>query len=297
VSPSSPIKVFYLGMAITWGLVLGMLTALGLEYFERKFSSERDVESATGSQPLALVPEVSSWIGRRRLDVHWLARDPQTPYSDAINSVRGGLRFIRPSGRVPSVIMVSSAASGEGKSTFSASLATAAARSGQSVVLVDADLRRPGVARTFKVKPRATVVDVLMGRESLEDALIRIEQGRLHLLCAHPPHGGVSPVDVFEKEALESLLDLLRSRFDLVVVDTPPVNAVSDALLFANYVDVVLFLIRWRHTNSEIVMSSIKQLYDAGAPCVRCILSRINLQRYRLYGTKDYSYYKQVKVG
>lgn len=169
------------------------------------------------------------------------AIDPASPASEQYRLLRTRLEG-RENGRRAQVMLVTSAQIGEGKTTTSANLAlTMAQEFQQKVVLVDADLRRPALAALFGVEDGPGLVDVLVGAASLEDALVAIPDQHLLLLPAGLP--AARSTELMASSMMQQVMDTLRSRYDRIVVDTPPVS-VADTHVLARLADGLLLVVR-----------------------------------------------------
>ena len=151
------------------------------------------------------------------------------------------------------------------------------------------DLRRSSIHKMLGVQPKAGVTDVILGRVPLEDALIKDTQSDLVVLPNVNAPG--NPPDILASQTMEKLIKKLAQAFDLVVIDSPPVLAVSDALVLCRYADRTVFIIRWARTPRAAVVTALKQLRAAGAHLSGVVLSRVNIRQHARYGYGDSMYY------
>src|SRR2546423_3743479 len=188
---------------------------------------------------------------------------------EAYRTLRASLMPAGRGGRVPSSVLITSASPSEGKTMTAVNVATTLAAGGQRVVLIDGDLRRPMVATLFGVasRPRG-FADVLLEHVPLEQALVRApgHGDQLQLLLASPEHAHL--VDLLHPERVERVLDELRSVADIVVIDSPPVTEVADALTLADQVDTVLIAVRLGRTRRDRLNELRRMLAQRRfAPC------------------------------
>ena len=235
-APSSPKVARNTILGAVAGLLLGLGSAFLLERADGRIREPRDFEAIYDLPLLGVVPKSAALArsARRRKNAS-NALPPRE--AEAFNSIRAHLRYINVDRDLRTVLVVS-AAPGDGKTTVARHLASAAARMGSRVLLLEADLRHPKLAQQLDLRSGPGVSDVLAGKVSLSEATQRIYvnlqstddsgKGVLHVAVAGaevPPNPG----ELMESHAMEVLLETTRSSYDLVVIDTPPLIAVSDA--------------------------------------------------------------------
>ena len=246
-------------LAVALGSLLGLGLALLWETLADRFASVAEVATAIGMPLLAHLPSAPS----RRSGAEALAA-PGSTEAEAFRSLRGNLEFF--SNRLHAqTIMVAGARPVEGSTSVSVNLAVALAQSGRMTTLVDLDLRRSGLTRILGLEGRPGVTDVARGSIALDDATATLEvsegYGMLRVLAA-----GASPPDpgtFLMTPALSSVLDALRAESDLLVVDSPPLLEVADALAVGARMDAVLLVIR----SSTARRSTIDALRRVMAEC------------------------------
>jgi polysaccharide biosynthesis transport protein len=185
----------------------------------------------------------------------------------------------------PRVIHVTSALPGEGKTTIALSLAISAASAGLKVVLVDADLRHPAASRFFKLEKENGLVDLLTGAGNADNVLKSYKDLKLTILPAGSK--SLNPPDVLGSERMKALISHLKETFDYVVVDTPPVGPVVDAVIVANLADKTILVVEWAATARELVETTIKQL-SAQKRVAGVVFNFVNQDRAQKYGGEYY---------
>lgn len=218
----------------------------------------------------------------------YLLEKPLSAFAESLRVFRASILFSR-IGQSVGVIAVCSSLPGEGKTTTSLCLARSAAQSGQSVILVDCDLRRRSVNRKLGIEPEAGLLEVLNGTVTLEAALYHDAVSGAYVLPL--VHSSFTPKDVFGSQAMDALLERLRRTFDLVILDTAPVMAVVDTQILAAKVDTVVFLARWRATPKKAIINSLKLLDKAGAHVAGVALVQVDMKAQVIYGYGDVGYY------
>jgi capsular exopolysaccharide synthesis family protein len=190
-------------------------------------------------------------------------------------------------------MLVSSSGPQEGKSTTVISLGIAMAQSGNRVLVVDTDMRRPRLHKAFGVPDDSGVTSVLVAESSLEDALKSTEVPGLFVLpCGPIPP---NPAELLHTQAFSELLKKLIAQFDRVILDSPPLAAVADAAILATQVDGVVLVVRARHTPRDIAVRGIRSLRDVNAKIYGAILNNVDLEDPKygdyLYAYRHYGHY------
>jgi capsular exopolysaccharide synthesis family protein len=185
----------------------------------------------------------------------------------------------------PRVIQVTSALPGEGKTTLAVSVAISASFAGLKVVLVDADLRHPAASRFFKLDQEKGLVDLLTGAGTADNVLRFHKDLKLTIMPAGSK--SLNPPDVLSSERMKALISHLKETFDYVVVDTPPVGPVVDAVIVANLVDKTIFVIEWASTPRELIEASLKQV-SAQKRVAGIVFNFVNQDRAQKYGGAYY---------
>lgn len=190
--------------------------------------------------------------------------------SEAFRALRTNVQFLRSDG--PRTLVVTSARPSEGKTTTTANLAVAMSQSGLRVAVVDADLRRPNLANVMGVEGAAGLSDLLVGRAELEDVLQEWGEDGLHVLPAGtiPPN----PSELLGSEAMERVLDVLTDRFDVVLLDTPPVLAVTDASILSALVPTTLLVSAAGQTKRTEVRLATEALDRVGRQASGVVLTK-----------------------
>jgi protein-tyrosine kinase len=209
--------------------------------------------------------------------------DPLSTASEAFRVLRTNLQFMGLDEPLTS-ILVTSASPGEGKSTNAANLAVAFAQAGVNVCLVDADLRRPTVAKLFGVENWAGLTTVIVGQGELDDALQPCQVPGLTLLTSGPIPP--NPAELLGSERMTALLKRLEERFDMVIVDTPPVLAVTDAAVLAPKVGGVVLVVRSGQVPRQQVVRAKEALEAVRARLLGVVLGAVKQE-----GPEGYYYY------
>jgi capsular exopolysaccharide synthesis family protein len=203
--------------------------------------------------------------------------------AEAYSTLQTNLAFIRPGSDVRTIVFTSPL-SGDGKTTSATNLAVTLVQRGHSVLLIDADLRRGVINRIFGANREPGLTDVLQGSVSLETALGRADLGRagaLHYLTTGSlPH---NPAAMIDSEAMRALLERLKQHYDTIILDSPPINVVTDAALLGAHADGVVVVVRSGVTAVQALTFAMEQLHHVRAPVLGAVLNDIDFNREALY--------------
>lgn len=291
--PSAPRVSLMVGAAALLSLLVAVILVMVLEQLDNTFRSREQLEDATGLPSLGLIPAIRTLKGRRLVEAY-MSENPSSSFAEAFRIVwfalKHGLPEPQPGGR-PSSVLITSSVPEEGKSLTALSLARTAANLSMRTLLIDADLRRASIAQTLGVKPDHGIADVLAGRSPLDQAIIKDPRSKLDLLTGLPIKAQDYQFDLLSPENINKLLESLRGRYDLVVIDGPPTLPVADVQLLAQFADRVVFCVRWDKTPKENVQSALRMLQDVNARIGGLLLTRVNLRRHARYGYGDLGHY------
>lgn len=279
--PAKPNVALNLSLGGVLGLMLGVGLAFFLEYMDTSVKSLDDVERFLGVPVLAVVPK----------DVPVLHRASGfSPDAEAYRILRTNIEFNRKSPDA-NCITVTSGGAGEGKSTTLCNLAYVCAQGGYSVLLIDADLRRPRMHTLFDVSNTVGLTNYLTGNSRLEDVVLRTPVDNLFFLPS-----GMLPADsagVLNSERMTELIADVKSRFDIVLIDSPPILGVSDASVLANEADLTLLVVQHRKLPRHMLMRVKQTVENVGGKVLGVVLNNVDLRsdsQYQYY-TSYYTYY------
>ena len=264
------------GMLVAFGL------AFGIEYLDDTVKTPEDVSKRLGLPLLGLVPSI------RGSRVPLLSETVPHDFGEAFRSLRTSLVFTAGAGQAR-VIAVTSSQPLEGKTTTACNLATALALGGSRVLLIDADMRRPGLHHIMGVENHSGLSQLLVGQSRVREAVQRTAEPNLFVITAGrtPPN----PSELLASDRMKSFLEnLAHGPFDWILLDTPPVLAVTDAVVLAGNVSAVVFVVgseMTRRVHADRALATLR----AGKPrSIGVVLNRVDFDRNKYYYARYYGY-------
>ncbi len=268
-----------------------MAGAIAAEKLDRVFRSASQVEKATGVAVLGMVPLVKGAVGQRASIVSQVLDKTTSSAAEAMRAVFTAISLSNLD-RPPRVIAVTSSTPGEGKTTFAAALGGLLTKMNASrrVLLVDLDLRRANLAVAFGVgKDRGGTLDeYLMGTKTLDQCVRRHEISGVDYICARADTPNAP--EILESHAMKAALATFADRYDLVILDSPPVMAVSDARIISQIADYTIFIVHWAKTARDVVTTAVGALLNV-TDRVGIVINKVNLTKHALYEYGDYGDY------
>jgi len=280
--PTGPLTM----AACAAGVFLGLIAVYGLHLLDTSVSSGSDIRDATNLPCFALLPEIGKRaLGHLRAE-DYVVRRPLTAYAEQIRSLRASLRF---GAHRPRVIAIAAARPGEGKTLLTLSLGRSAKLAGESVLLIECDLRQPKFARIFGSESEPGLSDFLRGTATIGDISRPDPWTALSFIPAGRSTGDL--LSLFMSDAMIKLLDTAREQFDLILLDTPPIQAMSEARVIAALADAALLCVRWRNTPRAVLRHAFDLLRDTHANIVGTVLTRVDPKAHVRSGAADSEVY------
>jgi polysaccharide biosynthesis transport protein len=289
-TPSSPQYKTGLFAAFLIGCMLGMAGAVAAEKLDRVFRSASQVEKATGVAVLGMVPLVKGSAGLRANIVTQVLDRTTSSAAEAMRAVFTAISLSNLD-RPARVIAVTSSTPAEGKTTFAAALGGLLTKMNASrrVLLVDLDLRQAKLAVALGLKDRGGTIDeYLMGTKTLDECIRRHDVSGVDYICARADTPNAP--EILESHAMKAALATFADRYDLVILDSPPVMAVSDARIIAQLADYTIFIVHWAKTPRDVVKSAVSALLGV-TDRVGIVINKVNLAKHALYEYGDYGDY------
>ncbi|MFT2090316.1 GumC family protein [Paraglaciecola sp. 2405UD69-4] len=281
--PFQPNPKLILMISLSFGLLLGIALAFLREAMDNTFKTPDDVEQKLPLTVLGITPSLIKKVGAPELQY---ITDSLTPFAENINTIRTGLVFSN-TDNPPKTILVTSANSNEGKSTLAINLATAFSHLGRTLLL-EVDLRKPSIAKSFSSNKKLGLTDVLSGSSIFDEAnhLIKNE-GNLSVLAS----GGMvrNPIDLLSSNKFEEVLQDFKLHYDYIILDGPPTLPVSDSCILANKVDGVIFAVKSQYTKVKVAKEAVSRLSNLNANLIGAVLTVADSKKMRNYGEHFYS--------
>ena len=304
--PRGPIRP-HVGLNVLLGIFFGTLAGVGAASFrsflDRTIKTPDDVERELRLPFLGLIPEIdeankrvagsrrrrsrrAALVHNRELVVHEL---PMSGIAEASRAIRTNLLFMSPD-QPYKTLLVTSASPSEGKTTVACCVAIAMAQAGQRVILVDCDLRRPRMHRIFERDPQVGVTSALLEPDVLDTGALETDIPNLSVLPAGPIPP--NPSEILHSDKFRTLLEELCRKYDRVIIDSPPVVAVTDAAILSTIVDGTMLVVRAFKTQFDVGRQGVRALSDVGAKLAGCVLNSVDLDRHE-YKYYHYYYHKE----
>lgn len=285
-SPSFPQTTKVMAISAALGLLLGMGGAFLIESLDPGFRTREQTERTTGLPVLGMIPLLDKAAGS---PVEHVMKKPFSALAESLRAIRNAIHLAHID-KPPKTVMITSSLPCEGKSTVCAAFGKIAALAGTKTLLIDADLRRPSLAKMFpNLDKEIKLEDLLQAEIPLEQAIAVDAESGLHVLTAH----GKTPLtaQLLGSKRMQSLLAQMEQKFDLILFDTSPILGISDSWHMASKIDALIYLIHWAETPRETVRTALRQLDVLGIRPSGIVLSMVNMRQQKKYGYGGYGYY------
>ena len=296
---SSPNIVMNLAAGFFGGLAAGVGLIFVVSFLDDRVKSAFDIEGAIGLSMLGVVPRIKKLDSSSKAQA--VASNVDRHVTESFRSIHSALKLSDES-KNAKVIVTTSTVPGEGKSFISSNLALTFANHGERTLLLDGDLRLPNVARSLQLENESGLLDHIEKGVSLDEVIMAGVYSNLDVL----PSGGISknPTQVLNSAKFEAMLVELRDRYDRIVIDSPPLAAVSDALNLLPLVDGVIYVIKFNTVKRKTAVQNVRRLWESNTPVFGAILNDISTANasyyYSGYSDKAYQDYyirQDVELG
>lgn len=290
--PSYPKPSLNLALGLVLALGAGVAAIVLAEILMAGLFTEDEVERRLGLPYLGAVPTLGTTVDDAKIlkgmtPANYLLAKPLSSFAESLRKLRASILFSKV-GEPVKVIAVTSSLPGEGKTTTTFCLARTLATSGAKVVVVDCDLRQSAISQFLKEPASIGLLEVLNGVATLDQAVITDESGAHILPLAKSAY---TPRDVLGSSAMHKLLQDLRDRYEIVLLDTAPLLAIADTRILAPHADAVVMLVRWKKTPVKAVQSALALLQGTRAFIAGVALTQMDLKAQSRYGYGDSYYY------
>ena len=296
LEPVRPQKLLIILLTLLGSLIFAVIITLILDSLNDKFRTPADVESKIGMRLLGLLPMIK--IKRKqRLSAHAYFDDKNRAFAEAVRTLRTSFVLSHFDDN-HKVVLVTSSIPNEGKTTTAINIAFAMAQM-ERTLLIEADMRRPSFTKIFHLPAyQEGLSNVISAAEKLDEVILRDEKSNLDILSA----GFIpsNPLELLSSNEFNNLIAIVKSKYDRIIIDSPPAQAVSDALVLAQQSDSVIYVVRSEMTKQAVVKQGLSRLLQVTSKIDGVVLNQVDIEKYSkedsYQGYYDhYGYAKQKK--
>ncbi|MEI8374923.1 MAG: polysaccharide biosynthesis tyrosine autokinase [Planctomycetota bacterium] len=294
---TSPKRSRILGLGLIGGLMLGFGLALLRDFFDHRLRSADEIVALLELPLLGIVPNLKGKVGRSATG-QMVASHPRSEFAESFRTLRTAIYFGLPDSQTKTILVVSPSP-GDGKSIVASNLAIAMAQADQSVLLIEADFRKPTQKEIFGLEKTRGFSDVLAQQDALDSVILETPIKGLSLLpCGTIP---TNPVEILNGQAFRQALEVLSQRYDKIVIDAPPVVAVADSRVLGALCDVTLLVLRAEKSTRRHSLGARDELLSVGARILGVVVNSVPSGKgryaYGYYGYGHYGYRRGQKDG
>jgi len=278
-APSEPRTNLVIALAGILGLIVGAGGILLREMLHTGFRTAEEIERDTGLTVMGQLPKIPE--RKRRSVIEYLVEKPTSSAAEAVRNLRTSV-LLSNLDRPPQVILSTSSLSGEGKTTTAIALAQNFAGLGKSVLLIEGDIRRRVFSEYFEFDHTNGLLSILSGASKFDQVVQRNDLLGVDILLGEK--SDTNAADVFSSERFADFMTDMRTRYDIVIIDTPPVLLVPDSRIIAHVADAILFTVKWDATSRAQVREAVRQFAMAGVAISGAVLNLIDPKGMKRYG-------------
>ncbi|MCP4697346.1 MAG: polysaccharide biosynthesis tyrosine autokinase [Gammaproteobacteria bacterium] len=287
-NPYKPKKRLIVMIALVLGLMFSVMLAFLLEYLDNTLKNVEDVEQKLAIPLLGVLPRLKNGKkNKSRAELIFL-QENKSLFAESVRSIRTGVMFSNLD-QPRKVLLVTSSIPAEGKTTFATNQAFALGQM-EKTLLIDADMRRPSLARLFGWAVNAPgLSDLVAGAKEMTECIHPLEEAGIDVL----PSGVVppNPLELLSSQRFNALIEELGAKYEHIVIDSPPIQMVSDAVVLTRQATAVVYVVKAQQTPYQIVQDGIRQLQQVNAHILGIVLNHLSAKGVRYnYGGK-YGYY------
>ncbi len=292
-SPTKPNRMRITALGTILGLMLGILYAVIRELMDDTIKNEEDIRRVSTLPILGQIPHID-FVEEHKIVV---LDKPKSITTEAFRTLRANLRYMAVS-KNPRVIAITSTVGTEGKSTISANLGAIISLSGKRTIILNLDLRKPALSTLFNLPNNKGMSSLLSGRATLEEVVQGTEYKNLSFI----PSGPIppNPTELIQEGGIENLLKTLKDHYDIIILDTPPIGLVADALSLMHIADISIYVVRAKHSKQEFLVNAERLKSEKNIHSLGILVNDVGhgLTYGYNYGYRSYehSYYGEEKA-
>jgi len=284
--PSAPRKPIILALSLIIGGMIGTALVLAREFAQNTFRTAEELEAVTGRTVMGQIPMIPA---RKRSNVlQYLIDKPTSAAAESVRNLRTSV-LMSNMDHPPKIILSTSSLPGEGKTTQSIALAHNLSGLGKKVLLIEGDIRRRIFSQYFNISSEDGLLSVLSGKKSISEAVFKDDALGADILIGEK--SSTNAADLFSSETFASFLKDMRSAYDYVIIDTPPVLIVPDARVIGQHADAILYTVQWDQTTKRQVTEGLRSFATVNLKVSGLVLGQINARQMKRYGYGDYAGY------
>lgn len=288
LNPTGPRRKLLAVIAFAFACFAGLALTIGREFLDRRFRTADQIRERLNVPVLGVVPMLGSVAKTRLSPQDHVAEGPDSVFGEAIRALRTSLGMFGGQG-APRSVMLTSSVPGEGKTTLSLAIGRHAAMSGLRTVVIDCDLRLPRVHEGLAADNERGVIDFLDGAP-LCDLIRTDERSGLHFVSAGQWRKGAP--ELLRSPRMAELIEMLQSRFDLVLIDTPPILPVSDAAVLAGLAEASILVVGWQNARPELARAAAAKLRESAREArIAAIFNNVDVHQVSGYGAVEVDIY------
>lgn len=283
LNPAYPNYILNSVVGVVAGLLGGIGMAFLVAFIDDRAKSAHDIESVIGIPLLGAIPRIKRLNSSEKAQVS--ASNADRGAAEAFRAALSGIK-LSPLGKNAKVILSTSTTPSEGKSFVLSNLAFTAAMNGEKCIVIDADLRLPAVAKVLDIETDKGLISYIEGKNTLEESVIAEYFPNMDVLPCEKRVG--NPTQILNSEAFIAMLQDLRTRYDKVFIDTPPIGVVSDAFSILPLVDGIVYVIKFNAVKRKVIKRYVKRLLESNIPILGAIINMVNASGAASYNTGSY---------
>ena len=290
IIPVKPRKklIFMIGLILS--VVLGFLVVFVVEFFDSRFRSFKEIEDLCGKAIVGVIPVYKIEKSNTADEIVFGSKHKGFTV-ESMRSLRTSIRLVDPDKDIKTILVTSSVTK-EGKTNISTNLAVSYALAGKKTLLVDADMRKPRVNKIFDIERKGGLCSVIVGDKSFDEVVHRnLSHGLDVLTSGSIP---INPAELLESKRFLKVVEIMKSQYDIIVFDSPPLNPVNDAISISSNVDAVVLVVNIDSTPRDVFKMSAKKLTNPTINFIGPIVNKFDMERNRFKKSHDQLYYEKT---